>query len=925
MSARSKAVLSLVIVSWLGLLWSVGAQERPAPDPKAPSLTQTLGGPDRYLTHVSTDKPIYRPGETLYVRGVVLHALSNKPQTQNTYAAIQVQGPKGDVVASGQANTQDAALGFSWVIPESQSGGQYTVKVSQPGTGDAPAERKFEIRAYRAPRLRSQIRFLRNGYGPGNSVAATLEVTRAEGGAPAGAKVTIIARIDEQEAYRGESSVDEHGRCVARFALPAEIARGEGTLAMVVEDGGVVETASKTIPILLQTVDLTMYPEGGDLVAGVPNRVYFEAFTPAKKPADLAGQVIDSQGKHVVAFRSEHEGRGRFALTPAPGENYFLKITQPAGIATTYPLPEAKPTGVALTALRNAFDGSVEMQLASPQAIDVTLSLAKRDHSLDEKKISLTAGKLHTVQLQAGDVSGALVATARTTDGKPLAERLVFRKPTDRVHVKISPDQPKYVPGGKARLNITATNDAGQPVSAVVGLTVTDDSVQEMLEKRDQAPQLPVMALLENDVKDLADARFYLNPDVQRGPLAVDLLLGTQGWRRFALVDTAKFLADHGDAARRALALRMVTVLEAETLAEPLFALDGAGPRIALGAVRNQALERLDAKFAAPAAAPVPVVAREPAPQGAEPAKPRPDIAAAAAPPVADAQAERPALADELLPARQLAREPEQADRAELRQALEKQQAAQEADGIFRNGVADRRALRKRLANDFVHVRVFAHQVRAERQPGDRKDFSETLYWTAGVKTDDKGQASVEFDLSDAVTSFRVLADAYDNAGTLGADNLAIASVEPFYIEPKLPLEVTTGDVIVLPLAMANATTGALEGRVQIDAGKLVAQTGDAAVQLPAGQRGRALATIPVKDFSGVADIQLTASAGPSVDKVTRTLSVKPLGFPVERGQGGLLDADTSESWEVEVPASLVADSLTARAVVYPTPLASMT
>ena len=30
-----------------------------------------LGGTERYLVHVATDKPIYRTGERLYVRGVV--------------------------------------------------------------------------------------------------------------------------------------------------------------------------------------------------------------------------------------------------------------------------------------------------------------------------------------------------------------------------------------------------------------------------------------------------------------------------------------------------------------------------------------------------------------------------------------------------------------------------------------------------------------------------------------------------------------------------------------------------------------------------------------------------------------------------------------------------------------------------------------
>src|SRR5579871_1316302 len=35
------------------------------------ATTKGLGGPDRYLTSVSTDKPIYKIGEMVYVRGVI--------------------------------------------------------------------------------------------------------------------------------------------------------------------------------------------------------------------------------------------------------------------------------------------------------------------------------------------------------------------------------------------------------------------------------------------------------------------------------------------------------------------------------------------------------------------------------------------------------------------------------------------------------------------------------------------------------------------------------------------------------------------------------------------------------------------------------------------------------------------------------------
>src|SRR5207248_6849496 len=87
--------------------------------------------------------------------------------------------------------------------------------------------------------------------------------------------------------------------------------------------------------------------------------------------------------------------------------------------------------------------------------------------------------------------------------------------------------------------------------------TVSDESVAQMIEKRDRAPKLPAMVLLENDVKELADAEVYLDPKNEKSPLAVDLLLGTQGWRRFATADEAKFLRDFSDDARRALAKRI--------------------------------------------------------------------------------------------------------------------------------------------------------------------------------------------------------------------------------------------------------------------------------------------------------------------------------------------------------------------------------
>ncbi len=560
MDRRSSSLLALALLAVL--VWTTMSAENPA-TPQSPRTTasrDSLGGGDRYLTYVSTDKPIYRPGESLFVRAVPLHYITRKPiaAAQALPTTVEIKGPKGDTVAAGIAQLQECVYGFSWAIPPSQAGGEYTIKVSNPYTGQPPAERTFDIRAYRAPRLKTQIKFIRDGYGAGDEVVASLHAERAEGGVPGGAAVVVIARVDGAETFRGPARIDGQGNCLARFKLPTEIRRGEGTLAMVIEDGGAVETASKTIPILLQTVDLAMYPEGGELVAGLVNRVYFEAFTPARKPADLAGVVLDADGREIAAFRSQHEGRGRFTLTPAAGGKYTLKITQPSGIKTQYELPPVKPSGAVLTALQEitAKGEDVRVSLGATAAGFYRVAIQQREQEIAVQQVELPAGGSKVLAFSAGPADGVLRVTVWNAAGQPLAERLVFRQPTHSVRVQLSADAKQYVPGGRASITVRTSDETGQPVSAVVGITATDDSILEMIDKREQAPRLPAMVLLEGEVKELADAHVYLDPANSQAPAAVDLLLGTQGWRRFAFIEPAKFAAAGGDMARRVLALK---------------------------------------------------------------------------------------------------------------------------------------------------------------------------------------------------------------------------------------------------------------------------------------------------------------------------------------------------------------------------------
>ncbi|WP_232293769.1 MG2 domain-containing protein [Stigmatella aurantiaca] len=857
----------------------------------AKATTDSLGGSPRYLTFVSTDKPLYRPGEQVLARGLVLEANSRKPHPGSAQATIEIRGPKGDVVTSAQVQLQDSVWGYRWLVPPDMAGGEYTLKVTSPWQGEAPAERKFDVRAYRAPRLKSQIEFLREGYGPGDTVTATLDVKRAEGGVPAGAKVTATALVDGVSVAQVPGTVNEKGLCTVSFKLPVNIERGEGSLAFAIEDGGVVETAAKTLPILLQTLDIAFYPEGGDLVAGLPTRVYFQAKTPAQKPADLTGVVIDpSTGQEVSRVRSEHEGRGRFELTPKAGAKYALRIDEPSGIRKTFPLPEVKTRGGALRSSDEVIPAG------KPVSLSVALAgMSRARVTLNQREVQVASAEVSpqgTVTLDPKGADGVLVATLWDPEGRPLAERLVFRQPAKAIAIEVRTDKKSYVPGDTVQLTARATQE-GKPVSAVVMLTVTDDAMLELIEKRDQAPQLPVMVLLEPEVQELADAQIYFDEKNPKSKQAVDLLLGTQGWRRFALTDAESFISQYGDAARRALAVRTSPPVPAAVAAMPEAFADGV-----VAAPRGGVAPAQDKPRPSKASKPKEVMA------------PRPPPVAQAAPPPPPAVPQQEAKRDRSA-AKPVANRAERRARPEP-QAIMAMEEDMEAPA---------------WNQPMVYFREYAHAARPDRRPGDRVDFAETLYWNAGVRTNAQtGEARISFALNDSVTTFKAFAGAVGNDGALGSTVASLESVQPFYAEPKLPLEVTSGDIIQLPVALVNGTSAALKGaavKALLTGDVRVSSVGT--VDLAAKERARRIIELKIGQESKPLPLMLTATAGDYSDTVTRTLTIQPNGFPLRTSFGGLLSAQKPAVHTVNLPANLVRGSIRTSITVYPSPLANLT
>jgi hypothetical protein len=90
---------------------------------------------------------------------------------------------------------------------------------------------------------------------------------------------------------------------------------------------------------------VTFYPEGGHLIAGVENRVAFEAVDQYGEAINISGTINGSNGQSLK-IQTEHMGRGIFSMTPSDKrlEAHFTF----RGKNYTISLPHAEQQGVAI-------------------------------------------------------------------------------------------------------------------------------------------------------------------------------------------------------------------------------------------------------------------------------------------------------------------------------------------------------------------------------------------------------------------------------------------------------------------------------------------------------------------------------------------------------------------------------------------------
>ncbi len=277
------------------------------------------------------------------------------------------------------------------------------------------------------------------------------------------------------------------------------------------------------------SLQLIFFPEGGDLIAGVDNRVAFKATDNNGFPITLTGQIESEDGTKIVDIKTEHDGMGLFDIQPLVGKKYKATVNFGYSSKLNFSLPEAKEEGINIKITNN-----------NPNKLFVILRRGdKNKENYNELKVvtqlnyqvinttllNIDDGQMAVSISKKGLPPGIMQITVFDKNNLPLAERIAFNENYNIEEPKLKNELKNISAKGKNRVSFSFVNITNNSISCLV----TDFNPSVIYENN-----IAATLLFSAELKGNIFNQGYYVKDKEAVTLRhLDILLMTHGWRRF--------------------------------------------------------------------------------------------------------------------------------------------------------------------------------------------------------------------------------------------------------------------------------------------------------------------------------------------------------------------------------------------------------
>lgn len=278
------------------------------------------------------------------------------------------------------------------------------------------------------------------------------------------------------------------------------------------------------------------FPEGGQMVAGLPVCIAFKAVGANSLGISASGVILDESGKKIINFQSSFAGMGSFVFTPLPQHIYSATLKYSDGYEDKAVLPNAEKSGYALT-IDNLAKENISINVMAKGAPDDVKLIAQSGNRVQySSKITLQNGTVSMKVSKKKFPTGIAQFTLFANNDLPVAERLIFINHNDQLHIDALLDKAVSGKRGKMKLVLHVTDNLDEPVTGSFSVAVTDAATTPYNKSKEE--NILTNLLLTSDLKGYVENPAYYFVDEDSSRLKdLDNLLLTQGWRRFQWKD----------------------------------------------------------------------------------------------------------------------------------------------------------------------------------------------------------------------------------------------------------------------------------------------------------------------------------------------------------------------------------------------------
>jgi len=282
-------------------------------------------------------------------------------------------------------------------------------------------------------------------------------------------------------------------------------------------------------PVILKT-KVDVFPEGGFLINGLKMRVAFKAVNQFGAPVSIKGTLINDKNKVLDTLKVAHDGMGSFFVTPKVGESYQLKWTDANGRSGVTVISPAKAEGASITVERTNEKALLKIERTAnvPGNFKIMNLLVHMNRTLFYRiSLNATEKTILNAEIPIDELSsGILQFSLFTSDWITVAERIMFIN--NRLHefsAKLTPQLTTLTKRGKNVFDILVSDTAFTNMS----VSVTDASIDNSA-----ANTIYSDMMLSGDIKgEINNPGYYLSSDADSVTAHLDLVMLTNGWRRF--------------------------------------------------------------------------------------------------------------------------------------------------------------------------------------------------------------------------------------------------------------------------------------------------------------------------------------------------------------------------------------------------------